>query len=55
MATKTITTKPSAEEIKYLRKVKSVELAIKSTVGKNGASIGTVIKSAKDIYEYINE
>ncbi len=55
MATKSVTTKLTAEEVKYLRRVKSVELAIKSTVGKNGSSISVVMKSAEEIYNYISK
>lgn len=55
MATKSTKIELSAEEIKYQRKVKSIELAIRATVGKNGAMIGTIIKSADEIFKYINQ
>jgi len=53
MSTKQTTTVLTAAEIKYLRKVKSVELAIK-TQGSKGMQSSTVIKVAGEIYNYIN-
>lgn len=46
-------TELSKEEIKYERRVKSVELAIKNQ-GKNGATPKTLIAVAKEIYDYVN-
>lgn len=54
MATKSTTTQLSKEEIKYQRRVKSVELAIKSQ-GSRGALSETIIKVADKIYAYLNQ
>lgn len=55
MATKTQSIKLTDAELKYQRRVKSVELAIKATVGKNAAMINTVMKAAEEIYQYISQ
>lgn len=54
MSTKSTTTELTKEEVKYLRKVKSVELAIRSQ-GSKGMTCDTVVKVAEKIYEYLNK
>lgn len=54
MSTKSTTTKLTAEESKFNRRVKSIELAIKSQ-GSRGALSETVIKVAGKIYEYLSQ
>lgn len=53
MPTKQTITVLTKEEIKYLRRVKSVELAIK-TQGRTGLSLDTLIRVSEKIYEYLN-
>ena len=53
MASKTVTTELTKEEIKYQRKVKSMELAIKSQ-GTKGILSETLVKVATTIYNYLN-
>ncbi len=53
MATKSTTTELTKEEIKYQRRVKSIELAIR-TQGSKGALSDTIVKVAEKIYTYIS-
>lgn len=55
MATKSTTLQLSEQEIQFQRRVKSIELAIKATVGKNGSSMKTVLSAAKEIYDFLSE
>lgn len=54
MPTKSTTVKLTAIEINFNRRVKSVELAIK-TQGKTGITSETLIKVAEKIFEYLNK
>jgi hypothetical protein len=53
MPTVSKTTVLSAAEIKYQRKVKAMELAIKSQ-GRNGITSDALVKVADKIFQYIN-
>lgn len=53
MSTKSTTVKLTTDEVKYNRRVKSIELAIKSS-GNKGVLSDTVIKVAEKIYTYLN-
>lgn len=53
MSTKSTTTQLTDTELKLQRKIKSVELAIKSQ-GKSGCQVTTLMKVAKEIYDYIS-
>lgn len=52
MSTKSTITKLTNEEIKFQKRVKSIELAIKSQ-GSRGALSETIIKVAEKIYTYL--
>jgi hypothetical protein len=54
MSTKSTTTQLTKEEIKYQRKVKAMELAIKSQ-GRNGITSDALVKVADKIFNYINQ
>lgn len=54
MSTKSTTVKLTESEIKFNRRVRSIELAIK-TQGSKGMTSDTVIKVAEKIFEYINQ
>lgn len=52
MSTKSTTVKLTPDEIKFNRRVKSIELAIKSQ-GSRGALSETTLKVAEKIYIYL--
>lgn len=52
MSIKSTTVKLTGEEVKYTRKVKSIELAIKSQ-GSKGMTSDTLITVAGKIYTYL--
>lgn len=54
MSTKSTTVKLTDAETKFNRRVRSIELAIK-TQGTKGMTSDTVIKVAEKIYDYINQ
>lgn len=54
MSTKSTTVKLTESEIKFNRRVRSIELAIK-TQGKGGIASDTLIKVAEKIYGYLNQ
>ncbi len=53
MSTISKTTELTKDEIKYQRKVKSMELAIRSQ-GSKGILSETLVKVAEKIYQYLN-
>lgn len=52
MSTKQIETKLTAAEIKYNRRVKSVELAIRA---QKNMTAETIVKVSEKIYNYLNQ
>lgn len=51
--TKQTKTELTDAEIKYERRVKSIELAIKNQ-GKCGCVVKTLVNTAEEIYKYLN-